>query len=75
MTTQTDPTTGQRVRIERLKRNWTQAQLASKLDPPVSQAAISDVENGVIIPNIEWILRAAKALDIFPRQLVPRNRQ
>ena len=50
-----------RLREERVRRDFTQAQLAELIG--VSRKTINTVENGVFIPSTVLALRLARALD------------
>jgi putative transcriptional regulator len=49
-----------RLREERAKRGWTQAELAALVE--VSRKTINTVENGVFVPSTLLALRLARAL-------------
>jgi putative transcriptional regulator len=51
---------GERVRELRKKRGLTQVQLAERCDIP--QSRISAIEKGSHVPNIETVIRLARAL-------------
>jgi putative transcriptional regulator len=52
---------GERVRELRKKRRLTQVQLAERCDIP--QSRISAIEKGSHVPNVETVIRLARALD------------
>lgn len=52
---------GERVRELRQKRGLTQVDLGERLDIP--QSRVSEIEKGSRVPNLETILRLARALD------------
>lgn len=62
---------GKSIKVNRIAQNYTQKQLAQKID--VTHAAISYWENGVNIPNVKdcWLL--ADALGITIDELVGRD--
>jgi putative transcriptional regulator len=49
-----------RIREERTRRGWTQAELAERVG--VSRKTVNTVENGVFIPSTVLALRLAQAL-------------
>lgn len=51
---------GERVRELRKKRRLTQVQLAERCDIP--QSRISAIEKGSHVPNVETVIRLARAL-------------
>jgi len=56
-----------RLREERARRGYTQAQLAELVN--VSRKTINTVENGVFIPSTVLALRLARALDTTVEEL------
>ena len=56
-----------RLREERARRGYTQAQLAELAN--VSRKTINTVENGIFIPSTVLALRLAKALDTTVEEL------
>jgi len=56
-----------RLREERARRGYTQAQLAELVS--VSRKTINTVENGIFIPSTVLALRLAKALDTTVEEL------
>ena len=56
-----------RLREERTRRGYTQAQLAELVN--VSRKTINTVENGIFIPSTVLALRLAKALDTTVEEL------
>ena len=56
-----------RLREERTRRGYTQAQLAELVN--VSRKTINTVENGIFIPSTILALRLAKALDTTVEEL------
>jgi putative transcriptional regulator len=56
-----------RLREERARRGYTQAQLAELVN--VSRKTINTVENGIFIPSTVLALRLAKALDTTVEEL------
>lgn len=68
-----DPTAGERLRAARKNRGWSQATLAAAMQPHTSQDMISDIEQGKKDARIDWLTRAAKALGVRTRKLVPRE--
>ena len=62
-------TTGDKIREHRIKRNMTQAKLATLVG--TSQAAITDIENNKRSPRFDTIIKISAALhtgilDLFP---------
>ncbi|MGI1806549.1 helix-turn-helix domain-containing protein [Exiguobacterium sp. TDN 0502] len=57
---------GQRIRELRVERNWTQKELALGV---CSQAELSKIENGKIMPTMELVLRLSQKLHITMEQL------
>ncbi len=55
-----DTRAGNRVKLRRLERGWTQAELARHAD--ISRAAVSAIEIGRIVPSVEAALALATAL-------------
>ena len=49
------------IKVERAKKNWTQATLAEKLG--VSRQAINSIETGKFIPSTLLALKMAKAFE------------
>lgn len=58
---------GQFVKMKRLKKEWTQLDLATKLNNNFQN--ISRLERGETIPTIFWCLTLAEAFDISLSQL------
>jgi putative transcriptional regulator len=56
-----------RLREERARRGYTQAQLAELVN--VSRKTINTVENGIFIPSTVLALRLARALDTTVEEL------
>jgi putative transcriptional regulator len=56
-----------RIREERVRRGYTQAQLAELVN--VSRKTINTVENGIFIPSTVLALRLAKALGTTVEEL------
>ena len=50
------------IKVERAKKNWTQAMLAEKTS--VSRQAINSIETGKFIPSTLLALKIAKAFEI-----------
>jgi len=50
------------IKVERAKKNWTQAMLAEKTG--VSRQAINSIETGKFIPSTLLALKIAKAFEI-----------
>lgn len=69
-----NPTTAERILLQRKARGWSQQKLAGRFSPRTAQATISDVEQGKISPTIDWLTRAAIALQIRTRDLVPEEK-
>ena len=55
------------LKVERAKRNWTQAFLAEKIE--VSRQAIIAIESGKFIPSTLLALKLARALETTVEQL------
>jgi len=56
-----------RIREERDKRGWTQAELAARIG--VSRKTINTVENGVFVPSTMIALKLAQALNVPVEEL------
>jgi transcriptional regulator with XRE-family HTH domain len=59
---------GQRVRALRLKRDWTQEQLAERAD--LNAVQVSHIERGANEPKLTTILRLARAFGITAGELL-----
>lgn len=59
---------GQMIRIARIKKGMTQADLAAKLD--VSQGAVGQWEQGMTIPRPRHIVRLSSLLEIPVEELL-----
>ena len=68
-----DQATPERIRKSRVACGLSQTEFGRRMEPPVSQAVISDVERGVQSPTVAWLARAAVVLDVSPRELIPRS--
>ena len=53
---------GERIRVNRLKQNYTQRELAERLG--VSSQAVSKWENGVACPDVTLIYELSRLLDV-----------
>jgi len=62
---------GRRIRMYRLKRNWSQEFLSEKAD--VTPAHFSHIERGNTKPSLPTLLRIANALDVSLDELVCDN--
>jgi transcriptional regulator with XRE-family HTH domain len=61
-------TIGDRVKRERLRNAWTQAQLAERAG--ITAVAISKIERGEVRPHPSTIAKLAGAFNVRPRDLV-----
>lgn len=59
---------GKRIRIARINRGWTLAQLASETG--FSQSYVSQVERGLINPSIAGLRKLAAILNLNPAELI-----
>ena len=50
-----------KIKVERAKKNWTQAQLAEKIE--VSRQAINSIETGKYIPSTVLALKMARVFE------------
>ncbi|MGB3622333.1 helix-turn-helix transcriptional regulator [Ketobacter sp. MCCC 1A13808] len=55
-------TLGERIKRLRQERNWSQAQLAQRLD--IHQKQVSGYERHVHVPSVEVLIRLAELLDV-----------
>ncbi len=55
------------IKVERAKKNWTQADLAVKIG--VSRQAVNSIETGKFIPSTLLALRMAKVFETTVEQL------
>ena len=55
-------TLGERIKRLRQERNWSQAQLAQRLD--IHQKQVSGYERNVHVPSVEVLIRLAELLDV-----------
>ena len=63
-----------RMKVERLRRQWTQTDLA--YHARMSPSDISRIENGLLIPYPGYAERLAKALGLSPEELqLPAKRE
>lgn len=60
-----------RIREARKERGLSQTQLGEMIG--VSQSVISDIESGKQSPTVRWLILLAVAMDLSPRDLVPRG--
>jgi putative transcriptional regulator len=58
----TDPSLTNLLKVERAKRNLTQAQLASMAG--ITRRSVNAIETGRMVPSILLALRIARALDV-----------
>lgn len=56
-----------KIKVERAKKNWTQAQLAEKIE--VSRQAINSIETGKYIPSTVLALKMAKVFETPVEQI------
>lgn len=71
MATELQVTFGERVRERRNELNWTQKQLARKLD--MSQGYLSEIETGLRAPTLDTVERIAKALKSTADSLLAKS--
>ena len=50
-----------RIKVERAKKNWTQAELAARIE--VSRQAVNSIETGKYIPSTILALKMAKVFE------------
>ena len=62
---------GKKVRNERLRLNWTQEELAEKLD--MSASFVSQIERGVRSVSIETLERLSQALGVSSADLLKKD--
>ena len=55
------------IKVERAKKNWTQAELAEKIE--VSRQAINSIETGKNIPSTVLALKMAKVFETTVEQV------
>lgn len=67
--TSLDAALGDRLKLRRIKANFNQAELASRVG--LSRASISNIENGRQPVTIQTLWRIAQALGLTLRDLVP----
>jgi putative transcriptional regulator len=58
----TDPSLTNALKVERAKRNLTQAQLASMAG--ITRRSVNAIETGRMVPSVLLALRIARALDV-----------
>jgi putative transcriptional regulator len=58
----TDPSLTNLLKVERAKRNLTQAQLASMAG--ITRRSVNAIETGRMVPSVLLALRIARALDV-----------
>jgi transcriptional regulator with XRE-family HTH domain len=66
-------TLGERIKRLRQERNWSQAQLAQRLN--VHQKQVSGYERSVHVPSVEVLIRLAELLDVSLDYLAFENRE
>ncbi|NJD06121.1 MAG: helix-turn-helix transcriptional regulator [Methylococcaceae bacterium] len=66
-------TLGDRIKRLRQERNWSQAQLAQRLD--VHQKQVSGYERNVHVPSVEVLIRLAELLDVSLDYLAFEDRE
>ena len=59
---------GLRIKFERIKRNWSQEELAERAD--INKSTIGFIERAINSPSIETVEKIAKAYDLTFVQLV-----
>lgn len=67
----TSPTTGNRVRVRRAARGWSQAELAERAD--ISRTAVSAIEAERLVPSVAAAIGLAKALECSVEELFGRG--
>ena len=67
----TDQRFGALVRVHRVARKWSQSQLGKRLEPPISHAAICDIEKGRTHARLELVERLAAIFEVEPTELIP----
>ena len=55
------------IKIQRAKKNWTQAELAHQVG--VTRKTVNTIENGKYVPSTYLALKMARALDVSVEQL------
>jgi transcriptional regulator with XRE-family HTH domain len=60
---------GQRLRAARKMRGLTGTQVGRLLQPPITYAAVSDMERGIMRVRLDRIHELATVLDVTPAQL------
>ena len=71
MTDKPNPPFHERIYAARMKRGWSQQKLADKMG--TARSRVSAIECGATEPTVSWLLRAAEALKVSARGLLPRN--
>ncbi len=61
---------GERIQFLRTRRNLTQGQLGTRLDPPTTRASIANIEAGKQRVLAHTLLQIAKALEIEVQELI-----
>jgi len=62
-----------RLRLARESHGWTQGQLVAEMDPPISPAALSQLERGLTKPNAATLVALADATGFPPEYFVRRD--
>ena len=65
------PLIGRRIQQRRAERQFTQEQLGSRLDPPVTRASIANIESGKQRLLVHTLLQLARLLEVSVEHLLP----